>query len=174
MIDIHTPPLATQVILEAYLQVLADAEQRQAGALGDNAIERYAAYLVSLQLSADISERRSALTQANEHGLDMHQAAVVAAERTIGTAFEVCLNHFLVSFMCANSGLSTYLNRKDHFPLSSPCRSLWERQSCSCCARSNGQHSAKKHIRPHSNRRTLFCGTSSVSLHATPVICTSI
>ncbi|KAJ2925851.1 hypothetical protein H1R20_g11243, partial [Candolleomyces eurysporus] len=93
MIDIPTPPLATQVILEAYLQVLADAEQRQliamyAGALGDNAIERYAAFLVSLQLSADISERRLALTQANEHGLDMHRVAIVAAERTIGTAFE--------------------------------------------------------------------------------------
>ena len=94
MIDIPTPPLATQVILEAYLQVLADAEQRQliamyAGAPGDNAIERYATFLVSPQLSADISERRLALTKANEHGLDMHRVAVVAAERTIGTAFEV-------------------------------------------------------------------------------------
>ncbi|KAJ7272963.1 nuclear pore protein 84/107 [Mycena rebaudengoi] len=94
MIDIYVPPMATQVILESYLQVLEAAGQRDliamyAGALGDNAVERYALFLVSLELSADLTERRLALTRAREHGLDMDRVAVVAAERTIDKAFEL-------------------------------------------------------------------------------------
>ncbi|KIO00919.1 hypothetical protein M404DRAFT_744982 [Pisolithus tinctorius Marx 270] len=93
MIEIYTPPLATQVILEAYLQVLEAAGQREliamyAGALGDNAVERYAMFLTSLDLSADIKERRLALTRAREHGLDVNTVAIVTAERTIEKAFE--------------------------------------------------------------------------------------
>ena len=61
-----------------------------AGALGDNAVERYAMFLTSLELSADITERRLALTRAKEHGLDMERVAVVTAERTIEKAFAVC------------------------------------------------------------------------------------
>lgn len=60
-----------------------------AGALGANAIERYALFLVSLDLSTDISERRLALTRASEHGLDMEHVAVATAEQTISKAFEV-------------------------------------------------------------------------------------
>ncbi|CAK5283093.1 unnamed protein product [Mycena citricolor] len=94
MIDIPVPPLATQVILESYLQVLEAAGQREliamyAGALGDNAVERYALFLVSLELSADIDERRLALTRAREHGLDTNRVATVTAERTIEKAFEL-------------------------------------------------------------------------------------
>lgn len=94
MIDIPVPPLATQVILEAYLQVLEAAGQREliamyAGALGDNAVERYAMFLTSLELTADINERRLALTRAREHGLDVYKVAVVTAERTIDRAFEL-------------------------------------------------------------------------------------
>ncbi|KAG1772965.1 nuclear pore protein 84/107 [Suillus placidus] len=94
MIDIPVPPLATQVILEAYLQVLEAAGQPEfiamyAGALGDNAVERYAMFLTSLELTADVNERRLALTRAREHGLDVHKVAVVTAERTIDRAFEV-------------------------------------------------------------------------------------
>ncbi|GJE90630.1 nuclear pore complex protein [Phanerochaete sordida] len=94
LIDMSPPPLATQVILEAYLQVLEAAGQREliamyAGALGDNAVERYAMFLTSLELSADISERRLALTRARDHGLDMERVAVVTAERTIEKAFSV-------------------------------------------------------------------------------------
>lgn len=115
MIDIPVPPLATQTILESYLQVLEvrfaltlllfqlfsltylfvqAAGQRDliamyAGALGDNAIERYALFLVSLELSADMAERRSTLTKAKEHGLDMDRVAVATAELTIEKAFEV-------------------------------------------------------------------------------------
>lgn len=59
-----------------------------AGALGDNAVERYAMFLVSLELSADSSERRLALTRARDHGLDMDRVAVVTAERTIERTFE--------------------------------------------------------------------------------------
>ncbi|KAF9469517.1 nuclear pore protein 84/107 [Collybia nuda] len=94
MIDIPVPPLATQVILESYLQVLEAAGQRDliamyAGALGDNAVERYAMFLVSLELSADTSERRLALTRARDHGLDMDRVAIATAERTIEKAFEL-------------------------------------------------------------------------------------
>ncbi|GLB38465.1 putative nuclear pore protein 84 / 107 [Lyophyllum shimeji] len=94
MIEIAVPPLATQVILEAYLQVLEAAGQRDliamyAGALGDNAVERYAMFLVSLELSADTTERRLALTRARDHGLDMDRVAIAAAERTIDSAFEM-------------------------------------------------------------------------------------
>jgi len=93
LIDIPTPPSHTQKILETYLRVLEDAEQRQliamyAGALGDNAVVRYAWFLVSLGLSADISERRLALSQASEHGLDTYRVAIVTAERTIESAFQ--------------------------------------------------------------------------------------
>lgn len=61
-----------------------------AGALGDNAVERYALFLTSLDLSADIKERKLALTRAREHGLDVERVAVVAAERTIEKTFDVC------------------------------------------------------------------------------------
>ncbi|KAF5346850.1 hypothetical protein D9756_010620 [Leucocoprinus leucothites] len=94
MIDVIVPPIATQIILESYLQVLEDAGQRDliamyASALGDNAVERYAMFLVSLALSADVSERRLALTRAKDHGLDMERVAITTAERTIEKAFEV-------------------------------------------------------------------------------------
>ncbi|KAI9065014.1 hypothetical protein FKP32DRAFT_1675146 [Trametes sanguinea] len=94
MIDMPVSPYATQVILESYLQVLEQAGQREliamyAGALGDNAVERYALFLTSLELSADINERRLALTRAREHGLDIERVAVVTAERTIEKAFTI-------------------------------------------------------------------------------------
>jgi nuclear pore complex protein Nup107 len=106
LIDITVSPLAIQIILEAYLQVLEarhcpystlltsnelhwqGAGQRSliamyAGALGDNAVERYALFLTSLALSADPTERRTALQRAREHGLDVPRVAIVTAERTI-------------------------------------------------------------------------------------------
>ncbi|TFK38561.1 nuclear pore protein 84/107 [Crucibulum laeve] len=93
MIDITPPPMAMQKILEAYLQVLEDAGQREliamyAGALGDNAVDRYAAFLLSLALSADINERHLALTRARDHGLDMERVAIAAAELTIDRAMQ--------------------------------------------------------------------------------------
>lgn len=60
-----------------------------AGALGDNAVERYAMFLTSLDLSADIKERKLALTRAREHGLDVDRVAIVTAEQTIEKAFGV-------------------------------------------------------------------------------------
>jgi hypothetical protein len=59
-----------------------------AGALGDNAVERYALFLTSLALSADPVERRAALQRAREHGLDVPRVAIVTAERTIERALE--------------------------------------------------------------------------------------
>ena len=60
-----------------------------AGALGEDAMERYAIFLVSLGLSADTNERRLALTRAKEHGLDMERVAIFTAEQTIDNAFRV-------------------------------------------------------------------------------------
>ncbi|KAF8168933.1 nuclear pore protein 84/107 [Pholiota molesta] len=93
MIEVPVPPQAMQTILETYIGILEQAGQRElialyAGALGDNAVERYAAFLVSLGLSADAHERRLALTRAREHGLDIERVAVVTAERTIEKAFD--------------------------------------------------------------------------------------
>ena len=62
-----------------------------ADALGDNAVERYAMFLTSLDLTADIKEGRLALTRACEHGLDVNIVAIVTAERTIEKVFEVSL-----------------------------------------------------------------------------------
>ena len=59
-----------------------------AGALGDNAVERYALFLTSLALSADPLERRTALQRAREHGLDVPRVAIVTAERTIERALD--------------------------------------------------------------------------------------
>ncbi|KAL0562733.1 Nucleoporin nup84, partial [Marasmius crinis-equi] len=94
MIDIFVPPNASSIILEAYLQVLEAAGQRDliaiyAGALGENAIQRYALFLVSLELSTDVNERRLALTRAKEHGLDMDSVAAATAEMTINKAMEM-------------------------------------------------------------------------------------
>lgn len=61
-----------------------------AGALGDNAVDRYAMFLTSLELSADANERRDALVRARDHGLDMHRVATATAERTIEKVFHVC------------------------------------------------------------------------------------
>jgi len=77
-----------------------------AGALGDNAVERYAMFLVSLELSADSSERRLALTRARDHGLDMDRVAVVTAERTIEKTFEASnsltfYHHVTYIYICA-------------------------------------------------------------------------
>ncbi|KAH8091774.1 nuclear pore protein 84/107 [Cristinia sonorae] len=92
IIEIPTPALETQVILEVYLGVLEAAGQREliamyASALGDNAVIRYAMFLTSLDVTTDINERRLALTRARDHGLDMERVAVTTAERTIEKAF---------------------------------------------------------------------------------------
>ena len=74
-------------------------------ALGQDAVERYAMFLVSLSLSADINERRLALTRAREHGLDMERIAIFTAERTIDNAFRVsCVFEkffFIMFLVCA-------------------------------------------------------------------------
>jgi hypothetical protein len=93
-----------------------------ASALGDNAVERYAMFLTSLELTADINERRLALTRAREHGLDVHRVAVVTAERTIERAFEVG---------------GTWILRKSYFELYLPASTPVEGTTplCHCIAR---------------------------------------
>lgn len=104
LIDIRVPPEATQVILEAYLQILESAGQREliamyAGALGDNAVERYAAFLVGLGLDANPDERRTALRRAGEEGLDTERVAAVTAERTVDRCLEVCYSPHVLNAM---------------------------------------------------------------------------
>ncbi|OCH90763.1 nuclear pore protein 84/107 [Obba rivulosa] len=87
------PAEAMRTILEAYLQVLEAAGQRElialyAGALGENAVERYATFLASLALSADAGERKHALSRAQEHGLDVERVAIATAEKTMEHAFQ--------------------------------------------------------------------------------------
>ena len=75
-----------------------------AGALGQNAIERYAMFLVSLALSADINERRLALTRARENGLDMERVAIITAERTIDNAFRVSIRENIFMLLVVLKG----------------------------------------------------------------------
>ncbi|KAI4519168.1 hypothetical protein K525DRAFT_258749 [Schizophyllum commune Loenen D] len=94
LLDEPVPPLAAQAIYESYLQLLEDAGERDlialyASVLGDNAVERYAMFLVSLELSSDRQERRAALHRAQEHGLDIARVAIATAEQTIGRALEL-------------------------------------------------------------------------------------
>ncbi|KAF8346792.1 hypothetical protein F5887DRAFT_916111 [Amanita rubescens] len=71
------------------------------GALGENAVERYALFLVLFKLGKDegiriegvdggdlIEEWRRALLRARERGQDVSRVAVVAAERFVDKAFE--------------------------------------------------------------------------------------
>ncbi|KAG2111123.1 hypothetical protein DEU56DRAFT_905551 [Suillus clintonianus] len=74
-IDIPVPPLATQAAGQRELIAM------YAVPLGDNAVERYAMFLTSLELTADVNDRRLAVTH-------VHKKAVVAAKRTIDRAFE--------------------------------------------------------------------------------------
>jgi len=60
-----------------------------AGALGENAVGRYALFLVSLELASDSTGRRQALIQAREHGLDQDSVATATAEMSMNKAFEV-------------------------------------------------------------------------------------
>jgi nuclear pore complex protein Nup107 len=116
LIDVPVPPLATQVILEAYLQVLEAAGQREliamyASALGDNAVDRYAMFLTSLELTASISERKEALVRARDHGLDMQRVATATAERTIEKVMKV-RTLFLVRFGIWLTGRSYFRRSK--------------------------------------------------------------
>lgn len=94
MIDEPVPADSMQTILEVYLQVLEAAGQREhialyASALGENAVERYALFLTSLDLSVELDERRAALLRAEKHELDIVRVAQVAAEKSVKQALDV-------------------------------------------------------------------------------------
>ncbi|KAF8329027.1 GTP cyclohydrolase N terminal-domain-containing protein [Amanita rubescens] len=90
-------------VLEAYLRVVE--VNLNVGALGENAVERYALILVLFKLGKDIfgdegiriegvyggdliEEWRRALLRAREHEQDVSRVAVVAVERFVDKAFE--------------------------------------------------------------------------------------
>ncbi|VDB98104.1 unnamed protein product [Peniophora sp. CBMAI 1063] len=89
----HVSPFVTQVILEAYLGVLEREGQRgliamYAGALGDNAVDRYAHFLAGLELSLDRKARGDTLADAAKYGLDTVRVAEKTAELTVQRALE--------------------------------------------------------------------------------------
>jgi nuclear pore complex protein Nup107 len=82
-------PLLAFIMLTHIFQAAGqrDLIAQYAGALGDNAVRRYALFLTSLTLSTSADERRAALVRAREHGLDVQAVAIAAAEHTINRAF---------------------------------------------------------------------------------------
>jgi hypothetical protein len=50
-------------------------------------------FLTSLELTADVDERKLALNRAKEHGLDVPRVAIATAENTIDKAFEVRMRY---------------------------------------------------------------------------------
>jgi nuclear pore complex protein Nup107 len=136
-----------------------------AGALGANAVERYALFLTSLALSADADARRAALVQAREHGLDVQAVAVSAAERTIEKAFDVCsrdsiLSHQEPKKLYRNFQYSRDPSLKSRSPL--PLLHL-QIPNFSCSVPLSGLPSTKLLTIQHSSKRMLFCATSWVS-----------
>lgn len=61
-----------------------------AAALGDNAVRRYASFLNDLGVTTSMQERKLALHQAAEHGLNVQDVAETTAEMSMATALEVC------------------------------------------------------------------------------------
>lgn len=149
MIDMPVPADATQTILEVYLQVLEvrhhsylffppqpliflyllqEAGQREhialyASALGENAVERYALFLTSLDLNTDTEERRAALLRAEKHELDMVRVAQVTAEKSLDKAFEVRNSLLsLTRLSMAHSSMMIIGTSKDACSTPSCCR----------------------------------------------------
>ncbi len=60
-----------------------------ASALGENAVERYALFLTSLDNSTTREERRETLRRAEQHDLDMIRVAQATAEKSVEKALEV-------------------------------------------------------------------------------------
>ncbi|KAF8343282.1 107-domain-containing protein [Amanita rubescens] len=142
LLDVSVPVGAVQTVLEAYSRVLEDAGERHlialyAGALGKNAVERYALFLVSLRSEAgmgmridgvdggdSIEEGKRALLRAREHGLDVNRVAVVAAEQSLDKAFEVryfSCPTFKVLFLPASKGpLPSLVGPESDNPLQRP------------------------------------------------------
>ncbi|ELU41262.1 nuclear pore complex protein [Rhizoctonia solani AG-1 IA] len=79
------PVTASAVILEGYIRVLEAEDQRDlvalyVSALGDNAVDRYAAYLASLPDDLPYDQRADALKLARQHNLVVERVAVATAD----------------------------------------------------------------------------------------------
>lgn len=59
---------------------------------------RYAEFLASLGLDADIVERRLSLTRAKDHNLDMKHVACATAEKSVNNALRVRVKCFVCLF----------------------------------------------------------------------------
>jgi nuclear pore complex protein Nup107 len=86
--DALPSPVTAQPILEAYVDLLQRTGARTlvamyAGELGANAVERYALFLASMDLSVDKDARRAALADAHRYNLDVYLVATQAAQTTI-------------------------------------------------------------------------------------------
>lgn len=144
MLGDPVPPEAMHIILEAYLRVLQEADQRDlialyAAALGKNAVERYATFLVSLELTGDREERRTSLTRANEHKLDVHLVALRAAELSVTKAFTVSAGwNVLLLSSNTDSHCRSFQLREAHFQGQAPCSLRQATRSCSYSGQSNG------------------------------------
>ncbi|CAE6457760.1 unnamed protein product [Rhizoctonia solani] len=79
------PANASAIILEGYIRVLEAEDQRNlvalyVSALGDNAVDRYAAYLASLPDDLPYEQRADALRLAKQHSLVVERVAVATAD----------------------------------------------------------------------------------------------
>ncbi|EUC55936.1 nuclear pore complex protein [Rhizoctonia solani AG-3 Rhs1AP] len=79
------PANASAIILEGYIRVLEAEDQRDlvalyVSALGDNAVDRYAAYLASLPDDLPYEQRADALKLAKQHNLVVERVAVATAD----------------------------------------------------------------------------------------------
>ncbi|KAF8324711.1 nuclear pore protein 84/107 [Cantharellus anzutake] len=89
----RTPPEATDVIIQTYIAQL-EAQERgdlvalYVGALGDNAIQRYALYLSNLPIELTKHDRYLALNRAKDHGLDIEAVAFSTAGLVAQQALE--------------------------------------------------------------------------------------
>ncbi|KAF9506540.1 hypothetical protein BS47DRAFT_1321765 [Hydnum rufescens UP504] len=83
-IGFSVPVHAADTILQAYISLLEEQERGDlvalyVGALGDNAIQRYAVFLSNLSLDLSKHDRLVAVNRAKEHGLDVEAVAFSTA-----------------------------------------------------------------------------------------------
>ncbi|KDQ10751.1 hypothetical protein BOTBODRAFT_115291 [Botryobasidium botryosum FD-172 SS1] len=79
----HVPPDAADVVLQAYVMILEQEKRGELvalyiGALGSNALDRYAEFLADLDMNTSKRDCAVALNRAKDHGLDV----IAVAEKT--------------------------------------------------------------------------------------------
>ncbi|KZS95164.1 hypothetical protein SISNIDRAFT_484035 [Sistotremastrum niveocremeum HHB9708] len=92
-LNLPTPALAVQVILQKYVDLLERTGERDliaqyAAALGDNSIERYALFLSSLPLDTTVEARFDSLNLAGRYDLPVDLVAKRTAELSVTEALK--------------------------------------------------------------------------------------